>query len=271
VSARWKTAALTGATSGIGAETAVRMAGMADTSILLGLESEQGCSAVLRRGGPADVHCISVDFTHLAEVVDAARAIMTLSSAVDLLIDDAAVPRAPRRTLTVEGFERTLQVDALAPALSTGLVAPVISPGARAVDVTSSAHRSGRLDFADIDFERQCTPVAAYARAKPAMTTWSSSLVEECAPEAIEVVALCPGLNDRPLSAAMTGGVGGPPTEGAARVLFAAAADIPSGSYPEHDRVTPPSAEVRDAANRDRLAQLHGDRLSPFTSSVARS
>ncbi|MFS4506182.1 SDR family NAD(P)-dependent oxidoreductase [Clavibacter sp. Sh2141] len=265
---------LTGATSGIGAETAVRMAGMADTLIVLGLESEPECRAVLRRirrGGPANVHYISVDFTHLAEVVNAARAIMTLSSVIDLLINDAALPGAPKRILTVDGFERTLQVNAFAPALLTGLVAPVISTGARVVNVTSSAHRLERFDFSDIDFERQYTPVAAYARAKLAMTTWSSSLAEERATEAIEVVALCPGLNDTPLSAAMTGGIGGPPTEGAARVLFAATADVPSGSYLEHDRVTPPSAEVRDTANRGRLAQLYRDRLSPFISSVARS
>ncbi len=62
----------------------------------------------------------------------------------------------------------------------------------------------------------------------------------------------------------MRGRIGGPPDRGAQRVLHAATADVPSGSYLEDDRVTGPSTEVTDAGNRRRLAELFTPRLTPF-------
>ncbi len=61
---------------------------------------------------------------------------------------------------------------------------------------------------APIETTGKLPPIAAYARAKLAMVTWSSPLAEEEAGTSTTVVALCPGLNDTPLSAAMTGFAG---------------------------------------------------------------
>ncbi|MCI0155416.1 SDR family NAD(P)-dependent oxidoreductase [Leifsonia shinshuensis] len=266
MSARFRTLVLTGATSGIGEATALRLAGSADRLILLGVESEADAATTLhriRRAGTAHVHYLAADFTRLAAVVDAARRVGELARSIDLLINDAGVPGAEQRILTDDGFERTLQVNALAPALFTRLLLPRLAIGARIVNVGSSAHRIEHFDFDDVDLDHDYSPVSAYARAKLATVTWSSLLAEEEAGTGVEVIALCPGLNDTPLSAAMTGGIGGPPSHGAARVLFAAAA-APSGSYLENDRVVAPSAEVTDPANRSRLTALLHDRLSRF-------
>ncbi|WP_405145617.1 SDR family NAD(P)-dependent oxidoreductase [Sphaerisporangium sp. NBC_01403] len=264
---RFGTVVLTGATSGIGEATAQRLAAISGTLIVLGPEPEEAVGEVLARirgHGPADVHYISADFTYLSEVVDAARSIKTLAPAIDLLINDAGVPGALQRILTQDGFERTLQVNALAPALLTRLLVPSLAKNARIVNVGSSAHRVEQFDFDDIDLGHGYSPVAAYARAKLAMVTWSALLAEELGSMPVSVVALCPGLNDTPLSAAMMGRIGGPPTQGAARVLFAAAADVPSGSYLEGDQVIPPSADATDPANQEQLAALYWDRLLPF-------
>ncbi len=264
---RLGTVVLTGATSGIGKATALRLAGMATTLILLGVESEEDAAGTLdeiRRAGSADVHYVAADFTHLANVVTAAERVATLAPSIDLLINNAGVPGAPTRILTADGFERTLQVNALAPALFTRLLIPRLAQSSRIVNVGSSAHRIEHFEFNDLDLERNYSPIAAYARAKLAMVTWSSLLAEEEAATSTTIVALCPGLNDTPLSAAMTGGTGGPPSHGAARVLFAASADVPSGSYLENDQVVSPSADSLDRRNRARLAHAFRERLTPF-------
>ncbi|WP_382309342.1 SDR family NAD(P)-dependent oxidoreductase [Herbiconiux sp. UC225_62] len=271
---RFGTVVLTGATSGIGEATAHRLASRADHLVLLGPEPEPEVAAVLRgirRSGPAEVRYVSADFTRLAEVVAAAQAVRELAPQIDVLINDAGVPGAPTRVVTIDGFERTLQVNALAPALLTRLLVPSLAPHARIVNVGSSAHHVERFDFADIDLAHGYSPVAAYARAKLAMVTWSSLLAEEEAATGVTVVALCPGLNDTRLSAAMMGRIGGPPSAGAARVLHAITADLPSGSYLEDDRVVSPSPEVRDPENREHLAQLYWTRLAPYARTGARS
>jgi NAD(P)-dependent dehydrogenase (short-subunit alcohol dehydrogenase family) len=239
--------------------------------VLLGPQREQDVAAVLdgiRGSGGARVVYRQADFTRLAEVADAARAVRALAPSIDLLINDAAVPGAPERLLTPDGFERCLQVNALAPALLTRLLVPALADGARIVNVASSAHRVERFHLDDPDLGHGYSPVAAYARAKLAMVTWSALLALEEAGTSHDVVALCPGLNDTPLSAAMMGRIGGPPAVGAGHVLFAATADVRSGSYLEDDRVVEPSPEVRDPARRAALARLYTERLTPFAAAT---
>jgi NAD(P)-dependent dehydrogenase (short-subunit alcohol dehydrogenase family) len=262
---------LTGATSGIGEATARLLAARCTTLVVLGPEPADVVAGVIdgiRRVGGASIHYVSADFTRLDEVVAAAQRVRGLVEGIDLLINNAAVPGAPTRILTPDGFERTLQVNALAPALFTRLLVPALAPGARVVNVGSSAHRVEHFDFDDIDLAHNYSPVAAYARAKLAMVTWSLLLSKEQAHSPMDVVALCPGLNDTPLSAAMMGQIGGSPAVGAAHVLYAATAQVPSGPYLEDDRVVAPSAEVTNRENQERLALLYWERLSRFAAGV---
>src|SRR5690606_37713654 len=161
--------------------TALRLATMTRTLVLLGVESEQDAAGVInriRKAGTAEVHYIAADFTHLRAVVDAVRRIRSLVDSIGLLINDAGVPGSSARMITADGFERTLQVNALAPALFTRLLVPTLAEGARIVNVGSSAHRIEDFDFTSIDLECDYSPIAAYARAKLAMVTWSSLLAE---------------------------------------------------------------------------------------------
>jgi NAD(P)-dependent dehydrogenase (short-subunit alcohol dehydrogenase family) len=263
--ARFGAAVLTGATSGIGEATAYRLAADVGTLVLLGPEPEHEIASLLNQiaaSGPAELHYISADFTSLARVAEAAGEIRALLPRIDLLINNAGVPGAPVRMITGDGFERTLQVNALAPALLTRLLMPSLSSGGRIVNVGSSAHRVEHFDFDDVDLSEDYSPIAAYARAKLAMVTWSSLLAEEEASAPVTVVALCPGLNDTPLSAAMMGRIGGPPSRGAELVLAASTAAVPSGSYLENGTVVNPSADTLDPDSRARLTALSRERLS---------
>lgn len=259
---------ITGATSGIGEATAVRLAATAAHLVLVGPEppsAVDGVIASVRAAGTARVEYRQADFTSLDEVVGLAARLRADLDRVDLLINDAGVPGAASRTLTRDGFERTLQVNALAPALLTRLLVPSMHRESHIVNVASSAHRVADFALDDPDLDDAYAPVTAYARAKLAMVTWSALLAEEERSSGIRVVALCPGLNDTALSATMMGHrVGSPASQGADRVLFAATAEVPSGSYLEQDRVVAPSAESTDPANRERLAALYLQRLLPF-------
>lgn len=264
MSARFGTVVLTGATSGIGRATARRLASVSEVLILQGPAGDGGVVDELA-GSRATVRYLECDFTSLDAVGSLANGIRRLAPAgIDLLVNDAAVPGAPSRELTPDGMERTLQVNALAPALLTRLLVPSLAPGARIVNVVSSAHRVERFDFDDIDLDRGYSPIAAYARSKLAEVTWSALLAEEERGTGTTVIALCPGLNDTPLSAAMMGRIGGSPEHGADRVMFAATADAPTGSYLENDEVVAPSADARDPRNRARLTALYTQRLRPF-------
>lgn len=271
---RFGTVVLTGATSGIGAATAALLASRADTLVLHGPERPEEVAdqlAELGAAGGATIRYVSCDFTRLDAVARASTQIRELTpGGIDLLINNAAVPGAPRRVVTVHGFERTLQVNALAPALLTRLLVPALNDNARIVNVGSSAHHVERFHFDDIDLEDHYSPVAAYARAKLAMVTWSSLLAKEEAATSTTVVALCPGLNDTPLSAAMMGHIGGPPEHGAERVLFAATAAVRSGSYLENDLVVEPNPEVGRRRNRELLTELYMARLGPFAAGSRR-
>ncbi|MCU1407099.1 MAG: NAD(P)-dependent dehydrogenase, short-chain alcohol dehydrogenase family [Glaciihabitans sp.] len=268
MSPRFGTVVLTGATSGIGEATALRLVGMATTLIALGVEKQQDAAPTLdriSRAGSAEVRYIAADFTHLDDAVEAADRVRTSAPSIDLLINNAGVPGARGRIITSDGFERTLQVNALAPALFTRLVVPRLAEGARIVNVGSSAHRVEHFDFDDIDLEHNYSPITAYARSKLAMVTWSSLLAEEEEGCSHDVVALCPGLNDTPLSAAMMGRIGGPATYGAELVLTASTAAVPSGSYLENGQVVPSSADSLDPANRARFTAVLQERLSPLS------
>lgn len=267
---RFGTAVLTGATSGIGAATARLLATRTDMLILHGPEERASVEPLfgeLRESGGAEVHYLRADFARLDAVAALAVSIQALATnGINLLINNAGVPGAPTRLLSGDGYERTLQVNALAPALLTRLLVPSLAPGARIVNVGSSAHRVETFHFDDIDLVHGYTPIAAYARAKLAMVTWSALLADEEASTSVSVVALCPGLNDTPLSSAMMGPIGDPPSLGAARVLHAAVAPLSSGTYLEAGRATSPSTDVADAHNRKQLARLYLQRLSPFAS-----
>lgn len=225
---RFGTVFLTGATSGIGAATARLLATRSDTLILHGPEERALVEPLLRElseRGRVEVHYLAADFARLDGVAALAVHIKALATnGINLLINNAGVPGAATRALSEDGYERTLQVNALAPALLTRLLVPSLAPGARIVNVGSSAHRIEAFHFDDVDLAGEYSAIAAYSRAKLAMVTWSALLAEEESSTSVSVVALCPGLNDTPLSSAMMGPIGDPPSLGAARVLHAAVA-----------------------------------------------
>ena len=249
------TVVLTGATSGIGLAAARRLAGAVGTLILQGPEPQ---SAVADRlpdgGGVTGVTYLSADFRRLDGVRAAAGRIGELTGGIDVLINNAGIPGAPRRTVTPDGIEATLQVNYLALVLLTELLLERIPAGGRVVNVSSATHRSVSLALDDLGLERSgYSDVRAYAQSKLAIVTYSLWLARELAPRGVQVVSLSPGVISTGLLHAMFGAGGAPVERGAANVVDAATLDLRSGDYVDDGEVVPPSAEARDPAVQARL------------------
>lgn len=166
-----KVAIVTGANSGIGFETA-RMLAHRGASVTLACRSEaKGEAAVqkiLAEQPSGQVALALIDLSDLNSVAKFAEAFVAANERLDLLINNAGV-MVPPETRTRQGFELQFGVNHLGHFALAGQLMPLLldSPKSRVVCVSSVAHRSGRMDFDDLNFNnRAYLPWVAYGQSK---------------------------------------------------------------------------------------------------------
>lgn len=166
-----RTAAITGISKGgLGYESALALAGAGAGLILLGRNPAKGREAVegVRAAHPnANVSFEPLDLADLASVAAAGAKLAALPK-LDLLINNAGVMALPTRQTTADGFEMQFGVNHLGHFALTAHALPTLkrTPGARVVNVSSLAHRNGRMRFDDLQFTRGYHPWAAYCQSK---------------------------------------------------------------------------------------------------------
>jgi NAD(P)-dependent dehydrogenase (short-subunit alcohol dehydrogenase family) len=257
-----RTCLVTGATSGIGLETARGLAELGARVVMVGRDPERGEQArrdVARRSGNPRVELLLADLSSLAGVRGLAEAFLAQHDALHVLVNNAGTVELSRRT-TVDGFERTFAVNHLAYFLLTNLLLPrlIASAPARIVNVSSEAHRFGRLDLADLQSERSYSAMRVYGTSKLLNILFTVELAERLAGTGVTANCLHPGavstrlgtqngLLARALTALLR-----PfflsPAQGAANSLYVAAApelDGVSGSYFVKQRAVPASRRSR--------------------------
>ncbi len=148
-------AVVTGATSGLGLETAVALAAHGARVVLTARHPGRGEAAlatVRRRVPAADVGIGTLDLTSLRSI----RAFAGTLDRLDLLVANAGVMFAPRGR-TADGFETQLGTTHLGHFALPGLLLPLLrrNTGSRVVTVSSVAHRPGRIDLDDLNWERR--------------------------------------------------------------------------------------------------------------------
>ena len=178
-----KVAIVTGATGGIGYETALGLASRRATTILAGRNREKGALALSRiqRAIPtAEVRFELLDLSSLASVTQFAATVSAAQGGViDILINNAGVMGLPKRQLTQDGFEQQIGVNYLAHFAMTSHLRQALCAapeGGRVVNVASLAHRRGAIDFDDLQSERSYVPRGAYAQSKLAMLIFALEL-----------------------------------------------------------------------------------------------
>src|ERR1700712_4959363 len=111
-----KLAVITGATGGLGYETALALAGAGATVILSGRNAKKGADALqrIRAVHPnADISYETLDLSSLASVADFANAFAARHDHLDILVNNAGVMAPPDRQLTADGFELQFETNYL--------------------------------------------------------------------------------------------------------------------------------------------------------------
>jgi NAD(P)-dependent dehydrogenase (short-subunit alcohol dehydrogenase family) len=172
---RGRTAVITGANTGLGFETARVLAERGARVVLACRDLDRAKEAAARiLGGssqsdatPRDVQALRLDLASLASVREAADEIGSAAGQVDLLINNAGVMMTPFGR-TADGFELQLGVNHFGHFALTGLLLDrmLTREGSRVVTVSSNAHKSGRIDFDDLQWQRRYRRLAAYYQSK---------------------------------------------------------------------------------------------------------
>lgn len=175
-------AVITGATGGIGFETALALAGADFEVILTGRNANKGATALRRildahprsRVRYEDLDLASLDSVH--RFVERYR---ERHDRLDILINNAGVMTPPKRLSTADGFELQFGTNYLGHYALTARLLPWLSKGAspRVVNVSSGAHKMlADIHFDDLQWQRRYAPWRAYAQSKLAMLMFALEL-----------------------------------------------------------------------------------------------
>ncbi|MBB5789527.1 SDR family NAD(P)-dependent oxidoreductase [Jiangella mangrovi] len=263
------TIVLTGATSGIGRATAQSIAAAGPGRLVVHGPQDEAEVAELIGGlsAHADVVYLRADYGDLADVARLAADVRAACpGGIDVLVNNAARPGAPSRTLTGDGHEATFQVNYLAPVLLTTLLLDTVGAGrpGRLVNVASATHYSASLRLDDLTWSGNgYSPAAAYARSKLAVVTWSCRLATRRPRETLDVVSIHPGVIATGLLHAMFSAGGDSPEYAAANLLDVVRRDHDNGTYYDERRPATPSPVALDAVAQELLDELTRRALAP--------
>lgn len=251
---------VTGATDGIGRQTALTLARRGARVLVHGrtrakAEAAAGAIRELARSDRAEP--VWGDLSSLAEVRALALDVGGRVPRLDVLLNNAGV-FLNERTVTRDGLEATFQVNHLAPFLLTHLLLDKLheSDEPRVVNVSSIAHARGRIDFDDLQSERDYSPYGAYAASKLMNVLFSFALARRLTAPLVAVNALHPGVVTTKLLREGFGTTGASLDTGAATSLRVATdPDLArvSGKYFADSREATPAPISRDRALQDRL------------------
>lgn len=161
---------ITGANSGIGFEAAKILASKNGEVILACRNQQKGEEAlanILESNHNAQVSCMQVDLADLKSVQRFARDFLAKYESLDVLINNAGL-MAPPYQKTKDGFEIQFGTNHLGHFALTGqLIGALLkSHGSRIVNVSSNAHKMGKIRFHDLNWEKKYSRWPAYGQSK---------------------------------------------------------------------------------------------------------
>lgn len=173
-------AIVTGANSGTGFETAKALAAKGADVIIAARSPERAGAAVaaIKAGQPgAAVRFEALDLASQASVAAFAQRFLAAGRPVDILVNNAGVMALPTRQVTADGFEMQMATNYFGHFALTGRLLPMLRAGkARVVQLSSIAHRQGRIRVEDLNHETGYRPWPVYAQSKLAMLMFALEL-----------------------------------------------------------------------------------------------
>ena len=189
-----KTILITGATDGIGLETAKRLYSEGHTLLLHGRNPEKLATtekALANARGTGLIYTYRADLSQLAEADALAAAIIKDHDHLDVIINNAGVMRVAE-TVTQDGLDVRFAVNTVAPYVLTKRLLPLMRPASRVVNLSSAAQAPVELD-ALRGTKRLLDDMPAYAQSKLALTMWNNALAASLRSVGPVFVAVNPG------------------------------------------------------------------------------
>lgn len=192
-----KLCVITGANSGIGYETALKLSAGGAYIIMVCRNEDKAVAArqqIINETGNPGIEIVLCDFAIQSEIRKAAAAITAQYQQVDVLINNHGVILSDREE-TVDGLEKTFAVNHIGYFLFTHLLLDSIkeSDYARIINISSEAHRSGTFDENDIQLRNGFKPLKAYANSKLYNILFTNRLARELEGSTVTANAVHPG------------------------------------------------------------------------------
>ncbi|MEL6962034.1 MAG: SDR family NAD(P)-dependent oxidoreductase [Pseudomonadota bacterium] len=265
-----KTILLTGATDGIGLETAKMLVSAGHEVLLHGRnpnklkDVEQ---ALKQMGGAGKVHCYEADLSRMAEVDALAKAVAENHAKLDALINNAGILKMAN-PITDDGLDVRFVVNTLAPYWLTKRLLPLLGSSGRVINLSSAAQAP--VDLAALAGQRRLDDMAAYAQSKLAITMWSQHLAKAEEGNGPVIIAVNPGslLGSKMVREGF--GVAGGDLSVGATILTRAALDddfaAASGKYFDNDqgRFASPHPDALVPEKVESVVQAIEDLLAKF-------
>jgi NAD(P)-dependent dehydrogenase (short-subunit alcohol dehydrogenase family) len=196
---RGRLAVVTGASAGIGQETA-RVLAKAGADVFLGARRpdalDEVARTITREGAQGKLHRGSLDLSEPESIDRFVDAVLALGRPVDILVNNAGVMACPLAR-DARGNEMQLSTNFLGHALLTSRLAPALrqSGSGRLVSLTSVAHHRASVDLEDLNFERRpYDPWVAYGQSKTACALLAVKAQSALAASGVDAFAVHPGV-----------------------------------------------------------------------------
>jgi NAD(P)-dependent dehydrogenase (short-subunit alcohol dehydrogenase family) len=191
-----KTALVTGSTSGLGREVALRLGALGATVIVHGRDTERGreVEAEINDHPRGDAVFYRADLASLAEVRTLARAVLDNHERLDLLINNAGIGGGAQtgRSTSADGHELTFAINYLSHFLLTRELLPLLERSAPARIVNVASAGQSPVDFDDVMLTRNFSPTRAYSQSKLAQIMFTMTLAEQLDAARVTVNSLHP-------------------------------------------------------------------------------
>ena len=204
-SQKGKIAVVTGANTGLGYETALGLASK-ECKVIMACrnkdKAEQAMADIRKEVPNADLEFIKLDLNSLKSVREFAKTYTEKYDRLDLLINNAGL-MIPPLMRTEEGFESQFGVNHLGHFLLTNLLFSALekTDNARVISLSSIAHKNGRIQFDDPNWENSYSRSDAYNQSKVACLMFAYELQRRLNDAGSNVISVAahPGVSDTEL------------------------------------------------------------------------
>jgi NAD(P)-dependent dehydrogenase (short-subunit alcohol dehydrogenase family) len=193
-----KTCIVTGASSGIGKETATALAAMGARVVMVCRDAgraEAARAEIAHEAASDDIDVLIADLSSQEQIRSLAAQINGRYEKIDVLVNNAGAINTVRTT-TIDGIETTFAVNHLAYFTLTNLLLDRIraSGAGRVVNVSSGAHVGARMDFDDLQGARRYGAMRAYGQSKLANVLFTYELARRLEGSGVTANCLHPGV-----------------------------------------------------------------------------